>query len=860
MCRRCCLGDGRGPAMLGDRQVSAVRRIAHGDARSGNAHRYQAVNTPADDSGRYRVTAASLHWMTVALALLAGTVFILADADGGRSGASIWMQLSVEVALVVAGTLIVRRRLAAGSETPLIMPLLIFVVVASLLWEPFQRMFLLAGRPFEMMVMHTLKNLMLAAAVLGYQIGYQRLSILAGVALTIFCAAVARQNQVLWLTAIYGFAAVSWMVAGYWDSLRGRLLSGQSRHIPLRWLIVGPCIPLLLLLASASGGQDAITVLRGFLPGSGGDGEADPYARSGANDGENLVAGSDNIKSFGPIEDAPFADDDKPSLYDVFNDAFDEPVRKIKDQDRTIALPPEVLADIKARMAKSAQSGREFITLRKSTRTDQKRIKDLKSPALLYVAGRVPLHLRMEIYDVFDGVDWIPEQPLEHPPGMAIVPTHGKPWLRVPCGSRSLGLYSDLETHAVKIINLKSNVIPAPLELRAINIDKVDQSSMYGWSQDSIPKLNRQSLPEFITINQSSECLQRVKLLHHSELTFNALGDKRRTQLPTLPQMSDVRNLAQQITRDVPDGYARVDAVINHLRSNYVLDRTAVAPESSEFPISHFLFESKRGPDYQFATAAALMLRSLGFSTRVVSGFYASPDNFDPRKRHTSVHSADAHFWCEVYIGSSTWITLEPSPGYEVLTPPPGFFTRCLIALNATFQWMLSHWLLTFTVIAVAATGFLKRHLIHDRASTAIWVMSASADPRVRVLRTLQLLDSRLAWCGLARPGGTTFSRWMKRLPDVSTNTNHLNDFLRFVELAAYGAEGVFSSLETPRINDCCAAVVREISLTHCRKAAALIRAKEKSAQLEIDRSANFPMSPVDLLPTEANSKLLSAP
>lgn len=847
--------------MFGDRQRSVVRRI-DGAPRSGrgNAQRNNAASMPVDDSGRHRVTASPLHWMTVTLALLAGIIFVIADADGGRSRASIWIQLSIEVTFVLSGTIIVRRRLAAGHEAPLIMPLLVFVVICTLLWEPFQRTFLLAGRPFEMMVMHTQKNLMLAAAVLGYQIGYQRLSILAGVALTIFCAAVARQNQVLWLTAIYGFAAVSWMVAAYWDSLRGRLLSGQSQHIPMRWLILGPCIPLLLLLASASGGQDAITVLRGFLPGSGGDGKSDPYARSGANDGENLVAGADNIKSFGPIEDAPFADDDKPSLYDVLNDAFDEPVRKVREQDRSVALPPELLSDINARMARSAQSGREFTTLRKSTRPNQERIKDLKSPALLYVAGRVPLHLRMEIYDVFDGLAWIPEKPPEHPPGMAIVPTHGKPWLRVPCGSRSLGLYSHQETHAVKVINLKSNIIPAPLELRAVHIDKVEQSDMYGWTQDSILRLNREYLPEFLTIHQSSECLQRSRLLHHSDLTFNATGDKRRIQLPLLPQMSDVRNLARQITRDVPEGYARVDAVINFLRSNYLLDRTAVAPENSKFPVSHFLFEAKRGPDYQFATAAALMLRSLGFSTRVVSGFYASPDRFDARKRQTAVNNSDAHFWCEVYVGSSTWITVEPTPGYDVLTPPPGILARCFLALKSTLRWMVHHWLLTLIAIVVVVSAFLKRRMIQDRVSTAIWALNASADPRIRVLRTLQLLDSRLTSCGLARPGGTTFSRWMKQLPEVSTNASHLRGFLSFSELAAYGAEDVFSSLAAEQVNKCCAAVVREISLKHCLKAAALIRAKEKSAQLEIDRSANFPKSPMDLSATCAGSKLFSAP
>ena len=129
--------------MLGDRQSTAVRRIESSSrSRRANAQRYNAVTTPGDDSSRHRVTAASLHWMTVTLALLAGTIFVLADADGGRSRGSMWIQLSVEVALVISGTLIVRRRLAAGSETPLIMPLLVLVVVVPLL-VPFLQFFLL---------------------------------------------------------------------------------------------------------------------------------------------------------------------------------------------------------------------------------------------------------------------------------------------------------------------------------------------------------------------------------------------------------------------------------------------------------------------------------------------------------------------------------------------------------------------------------------------------------------------------------------------------------------------------------------------------------------------------------------------
>ncbi len=131
---------------------------------------------------RPRQTASSLHWLTVVLALAASLIFVLTDADGGRSSLSLWIQMTIEVAAAVGFTWLVRRRVSAMNGAPMIMPLLLTVVLASLLWEPFQRWFLLSGRPFEMMVMHSQKNLMLATAVFGCWVGYQRLSILIGVA------------------------------------------------------------------------------------------------------------------------------------------------------------------------------------------------------------------------------------------------------------------------------------------------------------------------------------------------------------------------------------------------------------------------------------------------------------------------------------------------------------------------------------------------------------------------------------------------------------------------------------------------------------------------------------------------------
>ena len=820
--------------MFGRRESIARSRITA-------SHRSRTTATASDH--QVRRTTGSLHWMTVLLSLLASLIFVLADADRGRSSASLWIQIAVEVAATFGFTWLVRRRLALMNEKPLIIPLLLVVVLLSLLWEPFHRWFFQTGRPFETMVMNGQKTLMLATAVLGYRVAYQRLSVIIGVALAIFCAAISSEHRVQWLIAVYGFAVVSWMIASHWDTLRSRLIAGETRRLPLRWLIVGPSIPLLMLLASADGGHRAITAMRGFLPGSGGDGESDPYSRGGVNDGENLVAGTDNIKSFGPIEDAPFADDDKPSLYDIFNDSFDEPVRKMKDQDRSIALPPQTLAEVNARMAKTEKAGREFSTLRKSTRPDQKKIKDLESTALLYIVGRVPLHLRMETYDIFDGIDWIAETLKDEPRGLAIESSYGRPWLKFPCASRALGVFAGQETHAVKVINLRTNVIPAALELRALHIDKVDQIGMFKWYNDTILRMDRKSLPEFTAIHLQSECMDHSLLHDHDDLTFQALSDIKRTQLPELKQMAEVRSLAQTWTSGIPHGYQQIEAICQQLRTNYKVDRSAHAPEDCRFPAGHFLFESKRGPSYQFATAATLMLRSLGYSTRLVSGFYANPERFDISNGHTAVHSSDVHFWCEVFVGAGTWVTLEPTPGYEVLTPPPGLLKQAMMLVADGAQWILRHWLFALTTSAVAVLAYVKRHRLADLGYTLTWQFFPAQNARGRVLQTMRLLERRLRFARLARPSGTTFTSWLRRqqihLETRSETPLAVAEFLQLADWAVYGVDDLETAVMKADVESTCGQVTRLFTLAELRTSAIKYRLESNAP--------SAPLNPLNL-------------
>ncbi len=478
------------------------------------------------------------------------------------------------------------------------------------------------------------------------------------------------------------------------------------------------------------------------------------------------------------------------------------------------------MAEMQAsRMAKSREAGREFSTLRKSSQQKKERPKDLESRALFYVAGRTPVHLRMETYDIFDGVDWLAEvEETDEPRGLWLTKLADKPWIKLPTHfyHEHLRIYSPVESHAIKVINLRSPVIPAPLELRGIHVDRVDDVAMFGWHSPSIPKMTRKALPEFTTIHLLTQSVYRDELPDHPELSFQGMGLTRRVQLPQIAEMQKISDLAREWTVGIPYGYDQVDAICSRLRSEYMLDRTTQAPEDCACPVAHFLFESRRGPDYQFATAATLMLRSLGYSTRVVSGFYASPSSFDARKQHTPVLSKDVHFWCEVFAGGNTWITVDPCPGYDILLPPPTLWSRLTNAVRVFGTAAMQHWIVSLLSLVAIITVWVQRDVVADWALTQFWATSRGLSSRTMILRTSRLLDWRFRRTGLRRPGGMTQSRWLRQ-PAMLEACRDLSEFQRLTDLAAFGRPEQLDQIPRQLILECCSNVRAGLSLRRCR-------------------------------------------
>ena len=609
------------------------------------------------------ITSLRLHVICIVMSLLAAIIFTLTEHDDHRN--TIWcvFEIAVQAVLVAVATVYFRRRIERLHNSPFILPMLVMVACLSLISEPIKRWLFDSGRAFEILVMNSQCNLMLALAVCGFRMSFQRLAVIIAVFMTIFCCTISDARGLIPLTILFAVVAITWLVASWWETVDRRLLRTERRGLPKLWLATAAGLPLLALLSAGAFGSNRVTTaLRGFMPSSGGTGQYDPFSRGGVNDGDALIAGNNDIKSFGPLEEAPFVDSEKPSLYDVVNDTFDEPPRKIEKQERAIALPAELMKHIHQMMAEAKQAGREFSLLRSKKRGDRRRISDLNTHALFYVAGRTPVHLKTEVYELFDGIDWAPLTTMERVANLKLKNVEGRDWLQIPAAGTGFEMFSGSATHSLKVAHLDGNTIPTPTHAIGANIDLVDRADMYSVSHAGIVSLNRESVPSMTPINFVSRCVDRTQLIDS-----DTISKVRRTKVRNLsdvtfylPQGEDfdrVQELSERVVGDLPRGWPQIAAIEKHLRENYVLDRDSPASEDATSPVFEFLFESRRGPEYSFGSAATVMLRSLGYPARMVNGFYARPERYDERKKHTAVLAKDVHVWCEVCIGADTWLT-----------------------------------------------------------------------------------------------------------------------------------------------------------------------------------------------------------
>ena len=123
-----------------------------------------------------------------------------------------------------------------------------------------------------------------------------------------------------------------------------------------------------------------------------------------------------------------------------------------------------------------------------------------------------------------------------------------------------------------------------------------------------------------------------------------------------------IRAISERWTEGAANDYERVLAIQNHLSDDteYTYDKAVPARDDS-YTLLEFLTSTKRGFCQQFSSAMAVMLRTLGFPSRVAVGY--TPGQQDPDTDAWHVTTSELHSWVEVLFPSYGWLAFEPTPG-----------------------------------------------------------------------------------------------------------------------------------------------------------------------------------------------------
>lgn len=124
----------------------------------------------------------------------------------------------------------------------------------------------------------------------------------------------------------------------------------------------------------------------------------------------------------------------------------------------------------------------------------------------------------------------------------------------------------------------------------------------------------------------------------------------------------DVRMLAERVTREARaiSSYEKALAIERYLRSQYRY--SLVHDVRGNRVVDEFLFRAKKGHCALFASAMAMMTRSVGVPTRYVSGFLAQ----ERGSNGYQVRGSDGHAWVEVFLDGFGWVSFDPTSPNDV--------------------------------------------------------------------------------------------------------------------------------------------------------------------------------------------------
>jgi hypothetical protein len=144
-----------------------------------------------------------------------------------------------------------------------------------------------------------------------------------------------------------------------------------------------------------------------------------------------------------------------------------------------------------------------------------------------------------------------------------------------------------------------------------------------------------------------------------------------------------IPDLAREITKNAQTPFDKALRIETYLRMRFAYTLN-LSGKPGQDPLAHFLFETRAGHCEYFASAMAIMLRTLGIPSREVNGFL--PGEYNDLGGDYIVRASDAHSWVEVYFPGNGWQVFDPTP--SSIEGGNGFLTR----LGLYIDWMQITW------------------------------------------------------------------------------------------------------------------------------------------------------------------------
>lgn len=668
------------------------------------------------------------------------------------------------------------------------------VLLAPFFLEVARRSFFGEGYPFEIQMVFGLRNMAMIFTMLATQQSFQKLAALASLALILFGSLMSNEPVGKVILAFYTVVGSVWLMCLYWAGL-GKTAYPTRKDLSIKMETMPVVIPLVpmgvlfgtliilgVLMAFRPAGLSV--VLAEIMPTSGGSGKLDIFARHGVGNGPEETAGV-NAQSAGMVETDKSIEDNNNSLIDAVSETFGPPKKPPENREKMVAAGLTELIEIHGRVPENRTPSRDFDTRRFSPKKAEKP-ESRQARGIYEVEGKTPLHIRVVAYEFYD---WNSNRWVEgRKPLTRNIEQFKGDWMQLLKTKTERNWYGANEFHRMKFANPWKNLGPTPSFMEKFRIHRVDRPDYFEWEYEDVLVVGgRKSLPSGLIVN--TECRTLNSALVPAEMFVNTShGDASAPMLVEISKLfkEEYLQISREVAGSEPRGWKQVQNIIDWLRNGFHLNQKSTAPDEHSHPALWFLKESKSGPDYLFATSAAMLLRSLGYPTRVCLGYYASPGSFDPKTLHTPVRDTDLHVWPEILLKDGNWMVLEPTPGYEVLAMSISWIETIQNAISILLVEVMSKKVPILLLFILLFSGFLLRKRMICFFDLVFWVIFPSKNPRKMVLRAFSILERRMSRQGKLREPAVSPSSWVRRISQETSASMGLTDFPRMLEWSAY--------------------------------------------------------------------------